>query len=167
VPDVPRPDGSRDVEEPVVLIEDLSVFEHLAPDETWIPETLVAHERRMLDEIREHDMPAYRIADYEFLALLEAHYLPTGPAGRPGTALARPSLLLTGRQDSTVGFRAAWDLLEEFPRATYAVLDMAGHQLGRVERPAAFRALVADWLERMRMESPPGEQGAASAASGR
>jgi pimeloyl-ACP methyl ester carboxylesterase len=155
VPDVPGPGGSRDVVEPAVLIEHLSVFGDLAPDEEWIPETLVVHERRMLDEIREHDMPAYRMADYEFLARLEAHYLPTGVAAGPGAPLAQPSLILTGRQDSAVGFRAAWDLLGEFPRATYAVLDMAGHQLGRVERPDASRALVADWLDRMRLQASP------------
>jgi pimeloyl-ACP methyl ester carboxylesterase len=152
VPDVPRPDGSRTVEEPVVLIEDGSVFGSLAPDEEWIPGDLVVHEKRMIDEIREHEMPAYRIADYAFLERLEAHYLPTGVAARPGSGITQPSLIITGRQDARVGFRAAWDLLDEFPRATYAVLDMAGHWPGRVERPEVFRALVADWLERMRMQ---------------
>ena len=39
--------------------------------------------------------------------------------------------------------------MDEFPRATYAVLDLAGHHIGRIERPELFRALVGDWLERM------------------
>jgi pimeloyl-ACP methyl ester carboxylesterase len=155
IPDVPAPDGTRDTAEAVVLFENPSIFEDLAPDEEWIRDDLVVHERRMVDEILAHDMPAYRRADYAFLERLNANYLPTGAASRPGSPLDRPSLILTGRQDSTVGYRAAWGLMDEFPRATYAVLDMAGHQLGRIERPEAFRALVGDWLERMAPRSVP------------
>lgn len=112
----------------------------------------VVHERRALDEIREHELPANRVADRGFLARLEADYLPTGPAAGPGAGSAAPSPIVTGRQDSVVGFRAAWRLLGGFPRATYDVLDMAGHWVGRVERPDAFRTLVADWLDGMRAE---------------
>ena len=153
VPDVPAPDGTRDTADAVVLVRDDSVFEDLAPDETWMRDTLVVHERWMVDELRAHDMPAYRLADHGFLARLEGSYLATGAAGRPGVPFDRPGLILTGRQDATVGYRAAWALLDEFPRATYAVLDMAGHQLGRIERPGPFRALVGDWLERTAMVS--------------
>ncbi len=149
VPDVPAADGTRDVADPVVLREDRSIFADLSPDEQWIPDSLVVHERWMVEEIRAHDMPAYRAADYAFLERLEASYLPSGAAARQGPPFERPSLILTGRQDSTVGYRAAWSLLDEFPRATYAVLDVAGHQLGRIERPAVFRSLVGDWLERV------------------
>jgi len=149
VPAVPAPDGTLDVADAVVLFEDTSIFEGLAPDEEWMRDTLVVQERWMVDEIRVHDMPAYRRADYGFLARLETHLLPSGAAARPGPPFDRPSLILSGRQDSTVGYRAAWALLDEFPRATYAVLDMAGHQLGRIERPGPFRALVGDWLERL------------------
>jgi pimeloyl-ACP methyl ester carboxylesterase len=149
VPDVPAADGTRDVADPVVLMEDASVFSDLAPDEQWMRDGLVVPERWMVEEIRAHDMPAYRTADHAFLERLEANYLATGAAGRPGPSFGRPSLILTGRQDSTVGYRAAWALLDELPRATYAVLDTAGHQLGRIERPLPFHALVGDWLERM------------------
>lgn len=149
VPAISAPDGSLDPTDVCVLFRDPSVFEDLAPDEEWMPDTLVVHERWMVDELRAHDMPAYRRADYEFLSRLEGNLDATGAAGRPGPAFDRPSLILAGRQDSTVGYRAAWMLLDEFPRATYAVLDMAGHQLGRIERPGPFRELVGDWLERM------------------
>lgn len=157
VPAISAPDGSLDPVDVCVLFEDPLVFEDLAPDEEWMPDTLVVHERWMVDELRAHDMPAYRRADYAFLARLEANLQATGVAGRPGPPFERPSLILAGRQDSTVGYRTAWSLLDEFPRATYAVLDMAGHQLGRLERPGLFRALVGDWLERM--ASRPGTPG--------
>jgi len=149
VPWVPEPDGTSDVPPPVTLGADPSIFRDLAPDEGWIPDALVVHERRMLEELRAHDMPAYRLADWTFLDRLEANQLLTGDAGGSGAPFEEPSLILTGRQDSTVGYRGAWGLVDEFPRATYAVVDMAGHHLGRIERPALFRALVGDWLERM------------------
>lgn len=149
VPAISAADGSLDPADHRVFFEDSSVFQDLAPDEGWMPDTLVVHERWMVDELRAHDMPAYRRADYEFLSRLEANMQATGAAGRPGPPFDRPSLILAGRQDSTVGYRPACSLVEEFPRATCAVLDMAGHQLGRLERPGLFRALVGDWLERM------------------
>lgn len=60
----------------------------------------------------------------------------------------RPALIIAGRQDSTVGYRDAWGILENFPRATFAVLDAAGHNL-QLEQDAAHRALVAEWLGRV------------------
>jgi hypothetical protein len=44
-------------------------------------------------------------------------------------------------------------LQDEFPRGTFATLDLGGHHLGRVERPALFAALVDDWLARMEREA--------------
>lgn len=156
VPDLPAPDGSRSPEPVTVVHPDPASLGQLAPDELWMLEGLVTHERWMVEELRAHDMPAYRQADYEFLRRLDDRYQATGVAGRPGPAFNRPSLILTGRQDATTGFRAAWRLVDELPRASLAVLDLAGHQLGRIERPAAFHALVADWLERMELDQRPG-----------
>lgn len=59
-----------------------------------------------------------------------------------------PSLVITGRQDHMCGYLDAWDLNESLTRATFAVLDGGGHAVAE-ERQRLFRALVADWLERM------------------
>jgi pimeloyl-ACP methyl ester carboxylesterase len=59
-----------------------------------------------------------------------------------------PTLLVTGRQDSAVGYARAWEMLEHYPRATFAVLDRAGHALPH-EQPGLIRALVTEWLERV------------------
>lgn len=149
VPDLPDADGKRDLPEPVTINADPEVFADLADDEAWIPAALPVHERRMLEEIRAHDMPAYRAADWSFLARLEANYLLTGEAGSPRVPFERPSLILAGRQDARVGYRRATTLIDEFPRATLAVIDLAGHHLGRIERPELFQALLRDWLERL------------------
>lgn len=62
---------------------------------------------------------------------------------------AAPSLILCGRQDTIVGYRDAWPLIEDYPRATFAVLDWGGHMI-EPARPDLFGALVVDWLERVK-----------------
>ena len=60
----------------------------------------------------------------------------------------RPALFVTGRQDSSTGYRDLWRVLERYPRATFAVLDRAGHNV-QIEQPAVFEALVHEWLDRV------------------
>jgi len=100
-----------------------------------------------------------RIADQAFLERLGADYQLPGELLRPGLPFDRPSLILTGRQDALAGYEAAWSLLPEFPRATFAALDLAGHWLGRVERPAPFHALLADWIDRMAIDDGGSDAG--------
>lgn len=59
-----------------------------------------------------------------------------------------PALILTGRQDATVGFADQFALLPHYPRATFAVLDVAGHNL-QIEQPVLFGALLGEWLDRV------------------
>ncbi|WP_250006546.1 alpha/beta fold hydrolase [Actinoplanes sp. M2I2] len=61
----------------------------------------------------------------------------------------QPTLHLTARQDDVVGYSDAWNRLDHYPRASFAVLDAAGHDL-LVEQPDLCSALVADWLKRIR-----------------
>jgi pimeloyl-ACP methyl ester carboxylesterase len=61
---------------------------------------------------------------------------------------------VAGRQDSAVGYSRAWELLEQFPRATFAVLDGAGHALPH-EQPELLGALVTEWLDRVREHASP------------
>lgn len=59
----------------------------------------------------------------------------------------RPVLIVAGRQDSVVGYSDAWQILENFPRATFVVLDRAGHLLE--EKVRLNRALLREWLDRV------------------
>ncbi len=61
----------------------------------------------------------------------------------------KPTLFLLGRQDHIVGYRDAWQILENFPRATFAVLDQAGHGIAGMEQIQVSQSLINDWLDRV------------------
>lgn len=55
---------------------------------------------------------------------------------------------MLGKQDSVVGYKDALSLLEKFPRASFAILDRAGHNL-QIEQPELFTELMSEWLNRV------------------
>jgi pimeloyl-ACP methyl ester carboxylesterase len=59
-----------------------------------------------------------------------------------------PTLLLFGRQDAPFRYRRYWEMLDDFPKATYAILDGAGHRLWD-DRNELACTLVRDWLDRV------------------
>lgn len=71
-----------------------------------------------------------------------------GDLPEEGSTFDRPTLWLLGRQDASVGYRDQWALLEHYPRATFAVLDRAGHN-AQFERRSLTEALILDWLDRV------------------
>lgn len=133
--------GSHDVPEHEVIIGsgDLGDAEFRAYFTVQTAETL--HRYRAYVE------PAARLIDQSALARIGERWLltarPQDPVPHRG-----PTLLVTGRQDSTVGYAGAWELLGRYPRATFAVLDCAGHALPH-EQPELLRALVTEWLDRV------------------
>jgi pimeloyl-ACP methyl ester carboxylesterase len=101
-----------------------------------------------LDRYERYVQPAGQLADQSALARIgEQWELTVRPQEK--APYRRPTLVVTGRQDSALGYSRAWELLEHYPRATFAVLDRAGHALPH-EQPELLRALVTEWLDRVR-----------------
>jgi len=101
-----------------------------------------------LDRYERYVQPAGQLADQSALARIgEQWELSVRPQEK--APYRRPTLVVTGRQDSALGYSRAWELLEHYPRATFAVLDRAGHALPH-EQPELLRALVTEWLDRVR-----------------
>jgi len=107
---------------------------------------------RVWERFREEILPALDVADYDFLEQSLGKDTPfhfeVDALEQPFT---RPTLMLMGRQDCSVGYRDQWRLLENYPRASFAVLDKAGHNL-QIEQDVLFAALVKEWLERVEAE---------------
>jgi pimeloyl-ACP methyl ester carboxylesterase len=64
----------------------------------------------------------------------------------------KPSLILAGRQDTEVGYKDQLRLLDKYPRASFAILDKAGHNL-QIEQEKLFVDLVTEWIERVLAEA--------------
>jgi pimeloyl-ACP methyl ester carboxylesterase len=101
-----------------------------------------------LRRFREYVAPSAPLIDESSLMRIFSHW---ELRDRPEAAKAylHPVLVLAGRQDATAGYTGPWELIEHYPRATFAVLDRAGHALVH-EQPGLVQALVAEWLARVR-----------------
>jgi pimeloyl-ACP methyl ester carboxylesterase len=108
---------------------------------------LVVQTPETLRRFQEQEVPGIALADGLALERIAKRFaLRQAPEEGPG--YAKPTLILTGRQDATVGYAAAWGWLDHYPRATFAVLDRAGHGLPH-EQVELFNALMAEWLDRV------------------
>ena len=145
--------GRRRLPPRVTLVSDPELMASLPPadaaefDDVAVVQT-AAHWARFCDEV----LPGLRLADSPFLERLRANaYGFTFDADTLPQPFERPGLIVAGRQDVSVGYRDAWDILEKYPRTTFAVLDKAGHDL-QIEQAGVFDALVDEWLDRMEAE---------------
>ncbi|WP_328327237.1 alpha/beta hydrolase [Kribbella sp. NBC_00382] len=91
---------------------------------------------------------AEAVADLEFLGSIQSDVAKYSLSVDPRARLDAPTLIVTGRQDVMTGYADAWGLLDDYPRATYVVLDRADHDLP-VDDHGLYQALVGDWLSRM------------------
>jgi pimeloyl-ACP methyl ester carboxylesterase len=102
--------------------------------------TVAGAVRELLSEIQ--------IADHPFNDRLEKAGPFSFDVDTLPTSFDAPTLIITGRQDNLCGYRDAWDLLDNYPRATFAVLDRAGHFVN-IEQNMLCQALTREWLDRV------------------
>src|SRR5437763_7189950 len=126
------------------LVEDPELVAQLEPG---IANLVVVQSPRVVEAVRTL-LAEVQLADHTFNAQLEA----AGPFSFDVDTLPAPfggaTLILTARQDHLCGYRDAWDLLDNYPRATFAVLDRAGHFVN-IEQDGLCHALMREWLERV------------------
>jgi pimeloyl-ACP methyl ester carboxylesterase len=149
--DVPliEPDtAKRHLPQPLIVHEDPAFIAALTPDEQDLKGFIVAQSMDLLTEFRQFIGPAIEIADHAFLQRLEQQFAFSFDVDTRPTPFSAPTLFLTGRQDNWCGYRDAYRLLDNYPRASFVVLDRAGHALS-VEQKTLFRALVNEWLDRV------------------
>lgn len=56
-----------------------------------------------------------------------------------------PCLIIAGKQDTEVGYKDQFDLIKNYPNATYCAINGAGHNL-QIEQPELFQSIVKQWL---------------------
>ncbi len=160
VPLIVAPDAERTRPPHVNLVEDPDMLAELQPGEEWVPEMAVVQSRELLANIRAvqgFSTPGGDLAFQERIRTVPENYACSFDIDALAEPFPAPTLIVTGRQDASVGYRDAWQIIENYPRATFAVLDMAGHLL-TIEQRTLFRALGSEWLDRVKTyisQSPP------------
>ncbi len=122
--------------------------DYLAAKEPADDFPFTAQSMQALEHLRKYYNPAGAVADHAFLERVAKQYPFSFAVDALKEQFPAPSLILTGRFDHWCGYREAYHLLDQYPRATYAVLDRAGHALV-TEENGPFLALASDWLERV------------------
>jgi pimeloyl-ACP methyl ester carboxylesterase len=151
IPAIITEDEKRTVPPYKVLIEDPAVKADLTPGETDLYDMAVVHTRQWLDDQRSFpQVPEHEMGDFEFLGKIREQpdkYAFSFDVDNISEPFPGPSLIITGRQDSIVGYRDAWNILEKYPRATYVVFDRAGHLLEG--KQGLVKVLINEWLDRV------------------
>jgi pimeloyl-ACP methyl ester carboxylesterase len=141
----------RKVPEHVVLRTEPGVLESLTEGEDFT-ELAVVQTTAALAAYRSDVAPGLELADEVALERIQKNWA-LSIAPESGPPYEGPSLILCGRQDSITGYEDQFTLLPHYPRATYAVADVAGHNL-QLEQPELLAALVRDWLQRVSQGLP-------------
>jgi pimeloyl-ACP methyl ester carboxylesterase len=99
----------------------------------------------MLERYERYVAPAAALVDQAALERIGERWALTPDHAPPYPG---PTVIVAGRLDSTVGYAAASDLVDQYPHASLAVVDDAGHALPH-EQPELLHALLAEWLARV------------------
>jgi len=134
---------------PQITLENADeLLPELAENEIGRFKKLVVQNREILEKIRKYKLPAIPLAGVEYQARLNENYQFSFDLDATDNIFHKPTLVLLGRFDTEVGYRDALKVIENYPRATYAILDKAGHSLSW-EQSELFATLVKDWLKRV------------------
>lgn len=89
-------------------------------------------------------MPAIEIQDRYFLdEVLDGSY--SFDVDEIEQPFEFPCLIVVGKQDTEVGYKDQFNLIKNFPNATYCAINGAGHNL-QLEQPELFESIVKQWL---------------------
>jgi pimeloyl-ACP methyl ester carboxylesterase len=142
-----KPSGERVLPDRQVLTRDEALLASLDPADREVFEGIALYQDDAgWGAFRDHVLPGIRAHHREdAIALLKAYLLTQSPESRFGTHDGT-HLVVTGRQDHMVGWQDQLELMEHYPRATYAVVDGAGHNV-HIDQPDAVHSLVGNWLD--------------------
>lgn len=148
-PVVDPDEEKRDRDDLVVRERDEALLAELDEDEAEPFLTMSPRlTRDTWERFREHVLPGVAEMDGHALEKLQERYF---LAEDTDPTLEVPVLILTGREDHLVGHRDQLRLMEGWPRATYAVLESAGHNL-HLDQPEAVDALLRVWARQVARE---------------
>ena len=94
-------------------------------------------------------MPALASADWDFLNNVLEGRFSFNPDDLEEPCQI-PCLIIAAKQDTEVGYKDQFDLMEKYTNATYIAVEKAGHNL-QIEQPEIFESVVKSWMRRYAM----------------
>lgn len=140
----------RNVPKHIVLKKDEKLLSELEPSDAEDFNSMhVVQSKSIWERYRDEILSGVKVADDTFLRnFKETGYEFSFDVDSMEQQYNKPSLILLGRQDASVGYKDAWTILDNYPRATFAILDRAGHNL-QIEQVESFNCLVNEWITRV------------------
>ena len=155
LPMIVADDAKRTLPPPTVLIEDEAFVAGLSEEDRETYGDILVQKTSFLEPLKEYMdqyiWPAQARGDEAFLEAIRpdpARYGLSFDVDDLPEPFEGPSLIMAGRQDTTVGYGDAWSILDAYPRASFVVLDRAGHN-PILDQETLFHALVHEWLDRV------------------
>lgn len=100
--------------------------------------------KEVWERYKKYLLPALNMADWDFLNnILEGSFSFDPDDLKEPCQI--PMLIITGKQDTEVGYKDQFDLMRIYPNSTYCAIDRAGHNL-QIEQPELFENTVKSWL---------------------
>jgi pimeloyl-ACP methyl ester carboxylesterase len=134
-----------------VFYADERMLSGIDPDDRKFFERMVSQQdQKRWKRFQQDILPGRRFKDEAFLSELKHHgYGFSFDVDRIAQPFDKPSLVLAGRQDASVGYKDTLRLIDNYARGTFVVLDRASHSL-EVEQEEVFNTLVVEWLDRVK-----------------
>jgi len=145
----PAAEQSRDAPGHQVVRQDVDAYDELEAGQ-WkgFDEYFVVRTSATARRYRDHVVPGTVLVDEAGLGRIFSEWAVDVGSG----TFPAPTLIAAGRSDSIVGYLDAMELREQYPHATLAAVDGAGHALMH-ERPGLLAGLLDDWLDRARPDN--------------
>ncbi|MDX1416282.1 MAG: alpha/beta hydrolase [Candidatus Promineifilaceae bacterium] len=151
VPVIIAEDNGRKRAPATVIVQEPGIMDELAEDEQDMFSIAVVRTRQFLNGMREMPQPPIGgSGDMEFLDKIRLNpgsYRCSYAAQSLPRPFPGPTLIVTGRQDASVGYEDAWSILDDYPRATFVAFDRAGHLME--EKFDLVHILMREWLDRV------------------
>lgn len=140
----------RNLPEHVVIVKDNRLLSKLTSEEAEdFNSSIVVQSERIYERYQNEIISGVKAANSEFLQnIMKNGYGFSFNVDNLNKKIDKPVLIFLGRQDDCVGYKDAWNILDEFPRSALAILDRAGHNL-QIEQEEVFNSLTNEWLVRI------------------
>lgn len=132
-----------------VVLEREEGIRDVVPDREWEDFDLfhVIQTRNVWETYREYVLPGTKAANYDFLGnTLEKRKAFSEEIDTDGERYPFPAVFFCGRQDWCVGYSDLYTIFEHYDRASYIVVDKAGHN-AEFEQPEVFSTHLLKWID--------------------